>query len=63
MYKNATILVQLDERTTMYYTQLQRRMRQGDHVSLKLFTLALEKNNKKLKWNIKGMNIARVNLN
>lgn len=63
IYKEATIHIRLDETTTTNKIPLERGVRQGDTISPKLFTLALEDIFKKLEWNTKGINVDGFRLN
>ncbi|CAH2240333.1 jg25875 [Pararge aegeria aegeria] len=56
LYKNATMSVRIQDQTTKPI-QLQRGVRQGDVISPKLFTAALEDVFKLLDWNGLGSNI------
>lgn len=55
IYEHATSSVRLHEKTNKF--KLERGVRQGDTISPKLFTLALENIFKKLDWSNMGINI------
>lgn len=55
IYKKATIQMIIDEDTTTDKIKVEKGIRQGDTISPKLFTLALEDIFKKLSWQNKGI--------
>lgn len=57
IYQNATLSVKIDDNVKTKKIPVNRGVRQGDTISPKLFTLALEDIFKKLKWDHKGINI------
>lgn len=63
IYKNATFHVRVNEDLETERIQLNRGVRQGDTISPKLFTLALENIFKTLTWDKKGINIDGSHLN
>lgn len=57
IYRHATLHVKLDEFSETEKVQVERGIRQGDSISPKLFTLALEDVFKELNWEGKGVMI------
>lgn len=57
IYGNATFQVKIDEDTSTNKIQIRRGVRQGDTISPKLFTLAMEDIFKTLQWENKGIRI------
>lgn len=57
IYEKATLQVEITEDQTTDKIPLKKGVRQGDTISPKLFTLALEDVFKKLEWSKKGINI------
>lgn len=57
IYKNATFHVKINEDLKTDRIEVKRGVRQGDIISPKLFTLALENVFKTLQWETKGVNI------
>lgn len=57
IYKNATFHVKINEDLKTDKIKVNRGIRQGDTISPKLFTLALENVFKTLQWETKGINI------
>lgn len=57
IYDNATFHVKINEDLKTAKIKVNRGVRQGDTVSPKLFTLALENVFKSLQWEMKGVNI------
>lgn len=57
IYENATLQVKIDDTTKTSKIPLKRGVRQGDNISPKLFTLALETAFKSINWEKRGINI------
>lgn len=63
IYENATLQVAIDEDTSTDKIKIEKGVRQGDTISPKLFTLALESAFKNLAWENKGINVDGTRLN
>lgn len=63
IYENATFHVKINEDLKTDKVKVNRGVRQGDTISPKLFTLALENIFKSLQWETKGINIDGSYLN
>lgn len=63
IYENATLQVSIDEDLVTDPIPINRGVRQGDTISPKLFTLALEDVFKRLQWESRGINVDGVYLN
>lgn len=63
IYEHATMHVKIEEEWVTAKVQVQRGVRQGDTISPKLFTLAMENAFKSLSWDQKGIKIDGKYLN